>query len=70
LKLHYGELDENFKRISALVANEARTNKDKLAEYQMKMATLNMEINMAQNLYSSFLDAKSRINKGADKENL
>jgi hypothetical protein len=33
------------------------------------MATLNMEINLAQNLYTSFLDAKSRVNK-ADKENI
>lgn len=53
-----------------MVANEARVNKDKLAEYQKKMATLNVEINMAQNLYSSFLDAKSRVNKGSDKENV
>ena len=63
LKLQHAELDDNFKKISSLVANEARLNKDKLAEYQKKMATLNMEINLAQNLYSSFLDAKSRVNR-------
>jgi hypothetical protein len=47
-----------------MVANEAKHNKDKLAEYQKKMATLNMEINLTQNLYNTFLDAKSRLKKG------
>jgi hypothetical protein len=53
--------------MSTLVTSEARINKDKLAEYQKKMTKLNMEINLAQNLYSTFLDAKSRIGRGGDK---
>lgn len=67
LKLQYNELDDNFKKVSSLVASEARLNKDKLVEYQKKMATLNMEINLAQNLYNSFIEAKSRVIKPADK---
>lgn len=53
-----------------MVATEARVNKDKLVEYQKKMATLNVEINLAQNLYTSFLDAKSRVGKEKEKENM
>lgn len=66
-KLQYNELDDNFKKVSSLVASEARLNKDKLVEYQKKMATLNMEINLAQNLYNNFIEAKSRVIKPADK---
>ena len=43
--------------------NIDRINKEKLLEYQKKMATLNNEINLTQNLYQSFLDAKSRAKK-------
>ena len=31
-----------------------------MIEYQKKMATLNNEINLTQNLYKSFLDAQAR----------
>jgi hypothetical protein len=34
-----------------------------MVEYQKKMATLNNEINVTQNLYQAFLDAKSRGKK-------
>ena len=34
------------------------------------MATLNMEINLTQNLYNSFMDAKSRLKQSrSQKEN-
>ena len=34
-----------------------------MIDYQKKMATLNNEINITQNLYQSFLDAKTRSGK-------
>lgn len=37
-------------------------------EYERKMAALNAEINLTQNLYNSFVTAKSKVNvkKGQD----
>ena len=43
--------------------NIDRINKEKLIDYQKKMATLNNEINITQNLYQNFLEAKSRSGK-------
>lgn len=40
-----------------------RINKDKMIEYQKKMAALNSEILLTQNLYQSFMEAKSRVKK-------
>ena len=41
--------------------NADRINKEKLIDYERKMATLNAEINLTQNLYNSFLSAKSKV---------
>lgn len=40
-----------------------RINKEKMIDYERKMATLNAEINLTQNLYDSFLSAKSKVVK-------
>jgi hypothetical protein len=33
---------------------------DKIKDYETKMLTLNQEINITQNLYKTFLEAKAR----------
>ncbi len=43
--------------------NVEKINKEKLADYHKKMATINSEILLTQNLYQSFIDAKSRVVK-------
>ncbi len=37
-----------------------KINKEKLFDYEKKMATLNSEINLTQELYKAFTDAKAR----------
>lgn len=39
-------------------------NKEKMVEYQRKMATLNNEINLTQNLYQAFMKSKARSQLG------
>jgi hypothetical protein len=41
-----------------------KINKDKLLDYEKKMATLNSEINLTQHLYKTFLEAKSKKKQG------
>jgi hypothetical protein len=38
-------------------------NKEKLADYQKKMATMNSEILLTQNLYQNLIEAKSKVVK-------
>jgi hypothetical protein len=40
-------------------------NKEKLVEYEKKMATLNQEIYLTQNLYQAFIESKARSSKGS-----
>lgn len=59
----FENLEGEFKKLEHINKNIERINKEKLLEYQKKMATLNNEINLTQNLYQSFLEAKSRAAK-------
>lgn len=58
-----------MKKIESTNRNIEKINKEKMLEYQRKMATLNSEINLTQNLYQNFLQAKSRAaNAGSGKK--
>lgn len=47
--------------------NVERINKEKTVDYEKKMAALNAEINLTQNLYNSFISAKSKaVRKPSD----
>lgn len=59
----YENLESEFKKLEYVNKNIDRINKEKLVDYQKKMATLNNEINLTQNLYQSFIDAKTRSGK-------
>ena len=59
----FENLENEFKKLEFVNKNIDRINKEKLVDYQKKMATLNNEINLTQNLYQSFIDAKSRSGK-------
>lgn len=37
-----------------------KISKDKILDYEKKMATLSNEINLTQQLYKAFMDAKAR----------
>ena len=62
-KIDYEKLETEFKKISGQYRNIDKLNKEKLVDYQKKMATLDSEILLTQNLYKSFIDAKSRVVK-------
>ena len=53
-------LEEQFKKLDHINRNVDRINKEKLIEYEKKMATLNSEINITKTLYDRFLQNKSR----------
>ena len=40
--------------------NTEKINRQKLVDYEKKMATLNSEINLTQQLYQAFMEAKAR----------
>lgn len=40
--------------------NMEKINRQKLVDYEKKMATLNSEINLTQQLYQAFMEAKAR----------
>lgn len=40
--------------------NMEKINRQKLVDYDKKMATLNSEINLTQQLYQAFMEAKAR----------
>lgn len=48
-------LEAEVKKLQSLSKNAEKINKEKLIDYQKKMATLNTEINLTQNLYKNFL---------------
>ena len=53
-------LEEEFKKLEHLNKVMDRINKDKMVEYEKKMATLNSEINLTETLYNQFMEAKAR----------
>jgi hypothetical protein len=53
--LAYENLEEEFRKMESSNKILERINKDKLIEYQKKMAALNSEIYLTQNLYQSFM---------------
>lgn len=53
-------MEDEFKKLEHLNKIMDRINKDKLVEYEKKMATLNSEINLTQTLYNQFMEAKAR----------
>jgi glutamate mutase epsilon subunit len=62
-KIDYENLEEEFKKISNQYRNIEKINKEKLVDYHKKMATLNSEILLTQNLYQNFIEAKSKVVK-------
>lgn len=59
----YENLEAEFKKIEYQNRNIEKINKEKILDYEKKMATLNNEINLTQNLYQTFLDAKARAGR-------
>lgn len=57
------KLEDEFKKLEHVNKNIDKINKDKLIEYEKKMATLNSEINLTQTLYHQFMAVKSKANK-------
>jgi hypothetical protein len=58
--LAFEELQDEFKKLEHVNKNIDKINKETLIEYQKKMATLNQEILISQNLYRTFMEAKAR----------
>ena len=56
----FDNLEEEFKKLEHINKNVDRISKEKLVEYEKKMATLNSEINLTKTLYDKFLENKSR----------
>ena len=54
--------ETEVKRLDFQHRNMERINKDKMLDYEKKMATLSSEINLTQQLYKTFVDAKARKN--------
>jgi hypothetical protein len=48
------------KRLDYQHRNMEKINREKLLDYEKKMATLNSEINLTQQLYQTFMEAKAR----------
>ncbi len=63
MRINFDKLEEEYKRVMNTTKNVDRINKQKLIDYERKMAALNAEINLTQNLYNSFLTAKSKVVK-------
>ena len=61
-EIAFGELESEFKKLEHINKNIDKINKEKMIEYQKKMATLNNEINLTQNLYKTFLESTARKN--------
>lgn len=56
-------MEEEFRKVSSQYKNIEKINKEKLVDYHKKMATLNSEILLTQNLYQSFIEAKSKVKR-------
>ena len=44
-----------------------KINKDKMTDYHKKMAALNSEILLTQNLYQSLISAKAKVKKDPEE---
>jgi 16S rRNA G527 N7-methylase RsmG len=53
-------MEEEFKKLEHINRNVEKINKERLIEYEKKMATLNSEINLTKTLYDRFLEVKAR----------
>jgi len=53
-------LESEFKKIDYKHRNADKLQRDKIKEYEQKMITLTQEINITQDLYKAFLEAKAR----------
>lgn len=51
-----------MKRLDYNNRNMEKISREKLMDYEKKMATMNSEINLTQQLYKSFMEAKARKN--------
>ena len=54
--------EAEVKRLDHKHRNMEKINKEKLLDYEKKMATLNNEINLTTQLYKAFVEAKARKN--------
>lgn len=52
-----------MKKLEGLSKNHEKLAKEKRIEFEKKMATLNSEIYLTQNLYQNFIEAKSRVKR-------
>ncbi len=66
MKINFDRLEEEYKKVINTRKNVERITKEKAVDYERKMATLNAEINLTQNLYNSFVTAKSKAVKKSD----
>jgi hypothetical protein len=48
------------KKLDYQQRNIEKISREKLIDYEKKMATLNSEINLTQQLYKAFMDAKAK----------
>lgn len=63
MKINLDRIQEEYQKLANTRKNAERINKEKAVEYERKMAALNAEINLTQNLYNSFMSAKSKVVK-------
>lgn len=52
--------EAEVKRLDYNHRNMEKINKEKLVDYEKKMATLNNEINLTTQLYKTFVETKAR----------
>jgi hypothetical protein len=52
--------EAEVKRLDYQHRNMEKISREKLLDYEKKMATLNSEINLTQSLYQTFMEAKAR----------
>ena len=58
--IQFENMESEFKRLDYKHRNADKLQRDKIKEYEQKMITLTQEINITQNLYQAFLEAKAR----------
>ena len=58
--IQFQNLESEFKKLDYKHRNADKLQRDKIKEYEQKMITLTQEINITQNLYQAFLEAKAR----------
>ena len=58
------EIEKLNEELKKLDSSSEKVLKGKFQEYQQKLAALNSEIHLTQNLYNSFMEGKSRVKRG------